>query len=1248
MKKFVSVVLALTMVVSMFATASAATVATTTSWVPNPLELGLEVVVKGRESGIGGDYTTALAIASSELLGADSPERIKGVDYQTTLNMKPIRDLFGEDFMTTTLLNDPDVATEFNSGIVSTTVKVVIDYPATAIVKTDLASAGILDAGSIFSQVSRDVNGNKVTIIYKNEDNLTAEELMDNKDAYLKDISFTLNDAIAYSAEGNHTVSVTLSGSTKIAFSSKTQEVTYTGSSSHITTYTLKPEDIVHILEIVPRKPATCTEVGYTEGVRCLTCADPYDANCAGTHRPEEIAKLNHVGFVVDIAEVPATCGSIGIKAHKMCLLCKQDFIGTTEVTHDSLIIPATGAHTEEPFGNVIVANCKTQGLTTGKKCSVCGLVTKKQETTAFGPHTPTTVQGKAATCTEDGMSNGSKCSVCNAEITPQTVIPATGHSYADNWVTVGNYKERTCQNGCGTKDRVEIKPAHSHSVDPSMDLITQIATCTTTGLKQERCSCGEIVNADVVIPINAAAHNLTHVKGYAETCVSTGITEHYHCELCDKYFRDKAATNELASPVVDINKSKHGGNIVSIPAIESTCTKYGFTGGTMCSACGLIKDAPTLLTILGDHENEFIAEQAPDCETNGVKAHDHCKVCNADFVAGKQVTVNDLLIPAIGHKYGVINVTTEPTVDAEGEGTQTCEHSNCPNPTKTVKIAKKQQVGDTHNGALIEVKTLVETCTTSGKAIKKYSCCGETYGEEYEIPPHEHMLKEVPRVESCIKIGHEAYFECLECGKKFDREDRTKEITEVKPVSKRPHKFKKLGNKNVCEYEDCQEIVEIDVQGDAEVLNHDGIKDDKDRSINADVKSKITVKPREEISKELDDKIPEQAGNKKASFDITVEKITTYGDTTTRTEVKSTEEFVEIQIPIPPTMRGEEDYHVYRYHDGEHTKNDILSRTLNAYDEHITDIASDNIKLKVKRFSEYAIVTYDEQQPPIVYPDPNPAPSTGGGGSSSVTIKLNANGGTLLNNVTVKRGTVATLPTPVRDGYVFAGWYTDSNFTTPFDATKPVNRNYTLYAKWVELGECEGTIEDNCPCLKFYDLDPTMWYHRGVDYVLNRGMMNGVATTQFAPDWDVTRAMLVTVLWRAEGKPAGADTTFTDLEDGLYYVDAVKWAAANGVVNGYSDTVFAPNDAITREQFAAIMYRYAKNKGYDVTAGENTNILSYSDYDAISEYAIEAMQYTLGSGLIKGRTETTLNPKDNTTRAEMATILYRFFTEGK
>lgn len=274
--------------------------------------------------------------------------------------------------------------------------------------------------------------------------------------------------------------------------------------------------------------------------------------------------------------------------------------------------------------------------------------------------------------------------------------------------------------------------------------------------------------------------------------------------------------------------------------------------------------------------------------------------------------------------------------------------------------------------------------------------------------------------------------------------------------------------------------------------------------------------------------------------------------------------------------------------------------------------------------------------------------PSTGGGGGSSLyTVKLNANGGTGVGNIRVKRGgKVSELPIPTRDGYVFEGWYVDSAFKTEFDLNTVINKGITLYAKWTEIAGGEDEENADCSCHKFTDLDKTMWYHSGVDYVIDKGMMNGVSDTEFAPDKEVTRAMLVTVLWRAEGMPAAENTTFTDLEDGLYYVDAVKWAVANGIVNGYSDTEFAPNAAITREQFVAIMYRYATNKGYDVTAAENTNILSYSDNDAVSEYAIEAMQYALGSGLINGRTESTLNPTDNTTRAEMATILYRFFAE--
>ena len=114
------------------------------------------------------------------------------------------------------------------------------------------------------------------------------------------------------------------------------------------------------------------------------------------------------------------------------------------------------------------------------------------------------------------------------------------------------------------------------------------------------------------------------------------------------------------------------------------------------------------------------------------------------------------------------------------------------------------------------------------------------------------------------------------------------------------------------------------------------------------------------------------------------------------------------------------------------------------------------------------------------------------------------------------------------------------------------------------------------------------------------------------------------------------------------YYANAVVWAKQNGIVNGVSKTEFAPNDNITREQIAAIMHRYADFKGHDVSVGENTNILSYDDVHHVSEYAIGAMQYAVGSGLIKGKTEATLNPLDNATRAEIAAILHRFIEANK
>lgn len=204
-------------------------------------------------------------------------------------------------------------------------------------------------------------------------------------------------------------------------------------------------------------------------------------------------------------------------------------------------------------------------------------------------------------------------------------------------------------------------------------------------------------------------------------------------------------------------------------------------------------------------------------------------------------------------------------------------------------------------------------------------------------------------------------------------------------------------------------------------------------------------------------------------------------------------------------------------------------------------------------------------------------------------------------------------------------------------------SKAYTVYYKVI------GDENHNDWKNPFGDVSENDWFYENVKYVHQNGLMNGITNSTSVPYGNLTRAMLVTILYRAEGEPAvSGDIPFKDVDENAYYAAAVAWAESNGIVQGVSDTEFAPEENITREQIAAIMFRYAKYKGYDVSVGENTNILSYTDFDEISEYATETMQYAVGSGLINSNTDETLNPKDNATRAEFAAILQRFIEGNK
>lgn len=178
---------------------------------------------------------------------------------------------------------------------------------------------------------------------------------------------------------------------------------------------------------------------------------------------------------------------------------------------------------------------------------------------------------------------------------------------------------------------------------------------------------------------------------------------------------------------------------------------------------------------------------------------------------------------------------------------------------------------------------------------------------------------------------------------------------------------------------------------------------------------------------------------------------------------------------------------------------------------------------------------------------------------------------------------------------------------------------------------------------MPFDDIKKTDWHYPAVSYVYKNGLMSGLSTRIFSPDTATTRGMIVTILYRLEGTPSAGDSTFKDVSSGQYYAKAVAWAAKNDIVAGYSKTKFGPEDAITREQMASILYRYAKYIGYDISAGEYTSIEKFPDVKYVSGWAKTSVCWAYGEGILSGMGDGTLVPQGNAGRGQVASILMRF-----
>lgn len=366
---------------------------------------------------------------------------------------------------------------------------------------------------------------------------------------------------------------------------------------------------------------------------------------------------------------------------------------------------------------------------------------------------------------------------------------------------------------------------------------------------------------------------------------------------------------------------------------------------------------------------------------------------------------------------------------------------------------------------------------------------------------------------------------------------------------------------------------------------------------------------------------------------DISIDKTTKPSGGTAYVENGvSSERLLTIFMPLPTELKGKDIYTVVRT-DG--TVGEALSSEPDELSGEYYEITEDGsgIILHVKESGVYAVGGIDRQ---IVLPTYPPVKTESENGSFTLSTDRPFSG-----------QTVTITPKPDEGYTVDKVTVTDAS-GKPVEVTKNANGTYsftqpsgavTITVTFKVLTAVSDCPRDaGCPMYGYTDLDMGAWYHDGIHYCLDEGLMDGVDMGAFAPNATTSRAMIVTILWRLQGSPE-ADVTdaFTDVPADAWYAEAIAWAVAEGVADGYGEGLFGPNDAITREQLAAMLWRYAARPESE------GGLSAFADGAETSAWAQQAVSWAVSLGLINGVDSDRLDPKGQATRAQTATILMRF-----
>lgn len=721
----------------------------------------------------------------------------------------------------------------------------------------------------------------------------------------------------------------------------------------------------------------------------------------------------------------------------------------------------------------------------------------------------------------------------------------------------------------------------------------------------------------------DASKHQLREVAAKDATCKEQGNIAYVICDLCGKMWRDMTLKDQLDVVNTPIDTSKH--KLDKVDAKDPTCTEDGYEAYWKCSVCGQLFsddkgtkkiDTPVKRNKTG-HAPMLMAGNAATCIKEGWQPYYVCKTCQKEFK------------------------------DAD------CTQEITDPSWKTIPKIQHQ---------LTRTDEKPATCTENGtKAYWTCSVCGMKFSDQEGTKPIQspetisalgHDLEHVAAKEPTkTATGNIEYWHCKRCDKYFADEACTNEITKAQTV------IPKL-------VEEEEHVLTFSIGKNGKLAYADDgfeITSGRTKALKSDDKALELV-----ATADKNHKVVWQLDNGKKHYEGSTAKITiSYKDLNVKSELKVWFEEITTELDLTIKVSGFDKGDIeYKYNGGKVTDLEKREKTwsLDDKDEYVkfwlypktgykAVVQLNDGKKYTYSYNESLTIDYDD----LDGEDGTLYVSFVKKSSSDVddypTLTFDITGGkhgTVYRGtreyedgdvISIKKNDKMTFKAKTDKGYVAVWTYKGESYVGDEYTVKMGANDAKLYVEFMDKDDIRLTE------LPFRDVSKRDWYYDDVVYVYRKGYMDGMSSTRFGGELNTTRGQIVTILWRLTGEPrATKRNPFTDVSSSQYYYDAISWAYDAGVVDGFDAYTFKPDQNVTREQLAAILYRYAKYM--NLSTSGSAYLAKYRDADKIANWAYDAMAWANYRGLINGTSATRIDPKGYATRAQIAAILHRFAVE--